>query len=175
MRDTRVLSMALMVGVMGVGALATGCNQLPARSHDGDWVWPGNDNRLVGSQLSPIPDVPMPVGFEPVVSRCRSSVIGESRRIDHTYQGRSSLQAVANLYRRDLRLEDWELVEDSVTGDDLLLRYVKDHEQLNLTITRTGRLTSIQVRIRSTEGQHPDRSTPRQEESEASLAAGETG
>jgi hypothetical protein len=106
----------------------------------------------------------MPIGFEPVVSRCRSSVVGKTRLVDHTYQGKASLKAVADLYRRDLRLNRWRAAEDSVSGDDLLLRYHKGREALQITINRNTLLTTVKVRIRALGdpelSQHPGHYAP---------------
>ena len=134
-------------------AATTGCGKAFMSSmlgYSDEWqalpsrVGPG----LVAQMQAPIPDVPMPIGFRPVVARSSSSFDEYARHVKHVYQGKASSAEVIRFYQRRLPNDNWQFVdmqEDTVGA--AVLNFVKGPEQLRLRIHRQFRVTTVIVNI----------------------------
>ena len=126
--------------------LGAGCKhvQTPvlAFTDDGDYLGYKGGKGLVASSESPIPDVPIPVGFKAVISRSSSSFDGIVRTVNHTYQGRGKAADAVAFYRSHLALNDWQFVSrNDQTDGSTVLSYVKGNEQLEVYV-RQGTLVN---------------------------------
>ncbi|RMH22350.1 MAG: hypothetical protein D6698_01275, partial [Gammaproteobacteria bacterium] len=84
--------MVLATCLMGSLPLLVGCKSNPVKrvpfqvpvvafTDDGQYLPQRVGPGLVADLDSPIPDVPMPIGFKPVISRCSSSFDGVARTV----------------------------------------------------------------------------------------------
>jgi len=130
--------------LMWVVLLGSGCRhvQTPvvAFNDDGSYLGYKGGKGLVARSDSPIPDVPMPVGFKPVISRSSSSFDGLVRTVNHTYQGRSNVADAVAFYRGQLPLHQWQFVNRTDNTDgSTILTFTKGRERLEV-YTRQGTL-----------------------------------
>jgi len=142
--------------LLAVTVLA-GCNQDPTRrvpfevpvvdwNDDGQYLPKRVGPGLVAREQSPIPDVPMPIGFKPVVSQCSSSFDGVARTVTHVYQGRSRTPETILFYRQQLPLQNWQVV-DMQTHEDgsTSLHYMKGAETLGVRLSGRYNTATIEV------------------------------
>jgi hypothetical protein len=145
-----------LVGSLAVLALASvlvGCGggsngPIWAYSDDGDYLPRASSGGLVVDPDSPIPDVPMPVGFVAVPSKSSVSYDGVNRIVSHVYQGRSNTQDASAFYRQNLDDQGWRPTGMD-TGDPRtpLQTYTKGPEELRISITETRSIVTILVTI----------------------------
>jgi len=103
---------------------------------------------LVADPDSPIPDVPMPIGFEPVPSKSGSSFDGRARTVLHVYQGRGTIAEAAQFYRQQLRGYGWSFTGRSDDTDGAtVLNFEKGPERLRVRLTQRRIITTITVNI----------------------------
>jgi len=131
----------LLIVLAGLNA---GCQNVKtpviAFTDDGDYLGYKGGKGLVASDESPIPDVPMPIGFKPVVSKSSSSFDGNVRTVNHVYQGRARHADAVAFYRNILPIYDWEFVSRSDQTDGSTIQYfTKGRESLEV-FTRQGTL-----------------------------------
>ena len=117
-RRLTVLALAAIVGVGGMMTIA-GCSPKsgPQRTmghSSAARVAPGKATKrvkigLVADPHSPIPDVPVPVGFRLDQSVSRSSESGDTRVIDHTYAGRAGNAEIQEFYLGQMKRYGWTL------------------------------------------------------------------
>lgn len=151
----------LLMGIgIGVGLAAAGCQRTPmvrppfGVSNDYQ-VLPGQPGPgLVADPGSPIPDVPRPIGFKPLVglSSLGPTGVGGARRVHHVYQGMGSAGEAVWFYRQQLRSRGWEPTGmrggDSANGGaDVVLGYRKGPEELMIGIVGKGNVTTLIVDI----------------------------
>lgn len=139
--------------VLGLGmAAAFGCEQrpvaIPPFGVSNDFrVLPGQPGPgLVAASESPIPDVPMPIGFRPLPKLCSAAIEGASgaRRVHHVYQGMGSAGEAVGFYRQQLPTRGWQLVGLSGGNEaDAVLRYTKGPEQMDIRVRGGGVSTLI--------------------------------
>lgn len=142
------LTLASMM-VLAVG----GCAESPTLVHlseDGRILRKPASAELVAKPDSPIPDVPMPVGFVFIETRSSSQSVGHLRRVDHVYQGLASRGQVAEYYRRVLPASGWQRGSDEMAGPSHVLRYMKDREALEIRITESNSVATVRVRLSDT-------------------------
>ncbi len=145
----------LMLVAAGLVAGVAGCHRNPvarvpfdvpvvAWNDDGEYLPKRVGPGLVAAVDSPIPDVPMPIGFKPVVSQSSSSFDGAARTVTHVYQGRSRAVETVLFYRQQLPLHDW-LPVDKQTHDDgsTSLYYTKGAESLGLRLSERFKTATI--------------------------------
>jgi hypothetical protein len=97
-----------------------------------------------------IPDVPMPVGFQPVTSMCYASFDGSARTVSHVYQGRGYIADTVKFYRQNLRdpALGWTFEGIGRTDEAVqILDYTKGPEALQIRIRTRNNLTTVQVEI----------------------------
>jgi hypothetical protein len=134
-----------------------GCDTNPVRrvpfkvpvvawTDDGDYLPKRVGPGLVAMENSPIPDVPMPIGFKPVRSECSSSFDGMSRTVSHVYQGRARAAEVVLFYSQQLSLHGWQRVEKQNHDDNSTsLHYTKGAESLGIRFSDRHGTTTIEV------------------------------
>lgn len=106
-----------------------------ALSDEGAYLPPPAGPGVVASLDSLIPDVPMPVGFKPVASKCQSSFDGTARQVRHVYQGRSRGAEVVRFYQQQLTRNDWRPVgRQQEDGGAVVLSYAKGPEALRVRV-----------------------------------------
>lgn len=140
-------------------ALVAGCNSNPvekvpfqvpmvAFNSDGEYLPQRVGPGLVAATDSPIPDVPMPIGFKPVTSMCSSSFDGIARTVTHVYQGRARAAEAVLFYKQQLPLFGWELTDKQVHGDNsTTLFYTKGAESLSMRLSNRFNITTIEAYI----------------------------
>ena len=138
------------------GPLA-GCNSNPTKkvpfevpvvafNDDGQYLPKRVGPGLVADTESYIPDVPMPIGFKPVVSQCSSSFDGVARTVNHVYQGRARAAETVLFYRQQLPIYDWKLMDKQVHDDETTsLHFVKGSETLSLRLSDRFNVATIEV------------------------------
>lgn len=148
----------LILALLTTTVLA-GCNQNPTRkvpfevpvvawNDDGQYLPKRVGPGLVARETSPIPDVPLPIGFKPVVSQCSSSFDGVARTVTHVYQGRARSPETVLFYRQQLPLEGWQLVDKQTHEDgSSSLHYTKGAESLGVRLSSRFNTATIEVFI----------------------------
>jgi hypothetical protein len=152
----KTLSILILIVAGGPGVLS-GCNSNPvgkvpfevpvvAWNDDGEYLAKRVGPGLVAAVDSPIPDVPMPIGFKPVVSQCSSSFDGVARTVTHVYQGRARAVEAVLFYRQQLPAAGWVPVERTVHEDNSTgLHYVKGAESLALRLSERFNVATIEI------------------------------
>lgn len=132
-----------------------GCSRNPVATFSQDLQYlskqPGPG--LVADPQSPIPDVPHPIGFKPLVAPDAPPSTGAGRDLRHVYQGRASLADVRLFYTQQLRLADWEdlRVRFSEFGE-FALSANKRGEVLALRAKQEGKRTTVVVTVDAVPG-----------------------
>lgn len=124
--------------------------QVPAVAwtDDGDYLPKRTGPGLVAMEQSPIPDVPMPIGFKPLRSESTSSFDGVSRTVTHIYQGRARTSETVLFYRQQLSLHGWVQVDKQVHEDgSRSLHYTKGSEALGIRLSERYGIATVEVYI----------------------------
>jgi hypothetical protein len=136
--------------LLGLAVFAlSGCGgrtPLPMSS-DGRWLPSTTGEGLVAKAGSPIPDVPMPIGFVGIASESHASIEAGIRRVRHVYQGRADVEAVARFYRRQAQLHQWQSLDGRASASLNHMTFAKGNEKLWLHVDRVGAVTSITITI----------------------------
>lgn len=117
-----------------------GCSEvrLMHQSEDGHWLPPRAASGLVADPRSPIPDVPMPVGFVPVPSKCRAGATSVSRNVVHVYEGRATMRDAVAFYRAQPPQHDWQFLGEQAVGSEVMMWYERGPERLTVQLSRSG-------------------------------------
>lgn len=135
-----------MVALAGLAGLA-GC-QGPGNGVASGEGEPGTTAEVVVAQpYPPIPDVPMPVGFELDESRSWSSGSGASRYADHLYKGSTDKYAVARFFLRQMKANNWERTNEMFLQGRILLDFKKGIENCRIMITDGSLFRPTQVHV----------------------------
>jgi hypothetical protein len=148
---TCLFVMAVMVSVAAV----TGCAErvhVLSLSSDGQYLAPQTGEGLVARRDSPIPDLPIPIGFVVVADQSRVEARGLSRYVRHVYQGRASMADVSRFYRHHAPLHQWRAIGEQTGDGQTLMWFTKGSERLTLKLSRHGGIVSIVVWITDREG-----------------------
>ncbi|MEX0655014.1 MAG: hypothetical protein WD534_00515 [Phycisphaeraceae bacterium] len=132
----KLVSLLLLVA-LSVAAGACTQQSLPraAFTDDGDYLPPQSGPGLVARDRSPIPDVPLPIGFVAVPSRSEARIGASAREVRHVYQGRSNTAEVVNFYRQHLPRHGWSSQGRERDADGTtVMRYTKGPESLRVRI-----------------------------------------
>jgi len=115
-----------------------------------DWqmlAQPGGPG-LVASQNSPIPDLPMPVGFKPLPGRCEHTFDSIVRTVSHVYQGVGGDSETVTFYRQQLPRHQWNQVRlDTASAPDITLYAVKGREAVRIAIREKNSVTTVTIII----------------------------
>lgn len=155
-RFPSVLAAVSLVGCVMAGCL-TGC-KAPDRpvagvheavfafSDDGQYLPRSAGRGAVLSESSPIPDVPLPIGFKVVAAKSRSSVgEGGVRTVQHYYQGRVSVLDLMTFYKQQLWRHDWQQQAVPAFNPDgpTFVRFTKGPEDLELRLTEYNGVATL--------------------------------
>ncbi len=103
---------------------------------------------LVADSVSPIPDVPKPIGFKPLPELCSSSSDGRARTVHHVYQGLAGPGDAVAFYRRQLPAKGWTLTSfASPAGGESTLSFTKGPESLSLRTIEKGTIVTLVIDI----------------------------
>lgn len=113
-------SRMIMLGLLVLFLHALGCQN--------------NSGGDLGAQArSPLPDVPLPAGFELEELRSRSWKSGENRFVDHMYEGRGDKFAVSRFYEKQMPVSGWTMESDQFLQGRGTMDFVKGHERCRIT------------------------------------------
>lgn len=147
----RWLNLSLLL--LTLGAALAGCSS-PAvvYTDDGVLLQPQRGSGLVPKvqEMWLIPDVPTPIGFQPITSQCLATTDGVTRTVTHVYQGRTNISDAVKFYRQNLRSSrlGWTFEGVGRTEDGVqILDYTKGSEAMQIRILTEAGLTTIQVDI----------------------------
>lgn len=95
---------------------------------------------LVPQAVSPIADVPLPLGFEMDESKSKNRTEPTSgiRVVDHLFAGKEDKNAVAKFYRNRMSATRWTLANDRFDNGTWCLQFLKDKEQCDIKIYEKG-------------------------------------
>lgn len=89
---------------------------------------------LVAMPRPPVPDLPVPIGFDLDQDRSRNLAAAGIRWVDHLYKGKADKFAVARFYRRQMPLTRWTLVTEIFSKGDLKLAFERQADRCHITI-----------------------------------------
>lgn len=130
--------------------LVLGCKQVRVLnvSDDGTWLPPRISDGLAQAAQSLIPDVPMPEGFVPVRSKCRSEQLPGGRRwVEHLYQGQADLNEAVQFYRNQTPVYGWRTFAESVDRSQAVLWYRKGQELLTIKLVESNGIVGVRIWI----------------------------
>lgn len=107
-------------------------------------------SELVAMSRPPVPDLPVPIGFELDQENSRSFAAAQVRWVIHTYRGHGDQFAVSRFYKRQMQSSNrWTLETDSMIQGVVLLRFTKGAERCDITIRDPGwpRRTEVHVEL----------------------------
>ena len=87
---------------------------------------------LVAQARPPIPDLPVPIGFNLDEGRSRNFAAGGARYVDHLYKGRADKFAVARFYKRHMPISRWVLMTDMFAQGDIMLVFEKETQRCQI-------------------------------------------
>jgi hypothetical protein len=145
----------LTIALVLAAATAVGCSEkvhVLSLSSDGQYLAPQIGPGLVARPDSPIPDLPMPIGFVIVVDQSRVESRGLSRYVRHVYQGRASMADATRFYRHHAPLQQWRSLGEQTQDGQTVMWYAKGSERLTLQLARRGGIVSVVVWITDRDG-----------------------
>lgn len=95
----------------------------------------------------PIPDLPMPVGFDLDEGKSRSFAAAGARYVDHVYHGGADKFAVARFYKRQMPNNRWTLVTDMFVQGEIMLDFEKDTERCRVVVIKGGLFHASKIKI----------------------------
>ncbi len=108
---------------------------------------------LIPRSRPPIPDVPVPLGFELAEKISRNYESAGARFVDHTYEGRADKYEVERFYANQMPLKGWMMRGRQMVRGTFLMRFEKGSEFCEVRITSdssfTGERTSINASIQT--------------------------
>lgn len=111
---------------------------------------------LVGQARPPVADLPVPVGFKLDQQRSRGFTTGGARWVDHVYKGSGDKFAVARFYKRNMPINNWNLMTDMFVQGDIILTFEKEREASRVVISDGSLFNPTQVSLQLwTKGQMP--------------------
>ncbi len=93
----------------------------------------------------PIPDLPVPIGFDMDETASRSFAAGGTRFVDHAYTGRADKYAVSRFYKRRMPVCRWVLVTDMFVQGKIILEFTKEHERCHISIGDNGVMRPVRI------------------------------
>jgi hypothetical protein len=117
------------MGVLAAAALAVGgcdrqSNVVDASSGAPRMVESQTD--LVAQGRPPVPDFPVPTGFELKEKESRSFAVAGMRNVEHVYTGWSDKYAVKRFYQRQMPTHRWVIMSDLVADGIVTLEFEKE-------------------------------------------------
>jgi hypothetical protein len=125
-----------IVAVLAALALACGCTKTETiDASSGAPRQMRSPNDLVAQARPPIPDVPLPIGFDLDEGKSRNFAAAGLRWVDHFYKGGSDKFAVARFYKRQMPVNRWTLVTDMFTQGQIMLDFEKGAERCRVIVS----------------------------------------
>lgn len=146
----KMLSIVTLLAIPALWGCQTSPVSVPPFGVSEDYqVLAGQPGRgLVADPNSPIPDVPKPIGFKPVVAQSSAASDGRARTVHHVYQGMGGSGEVVTLYQRTLPSKGWRFTgQRSLAEGGTVLTYTKGPEDLQIATRQSYRATTITVDI----------------------------
>ena len=106
---------------------------------------------LVPMSNSPIPDVPIPLGFEIGEKQTLEFGAGAARYLQHIYKGKADKWELKRFFRQQMQANRWQFVTYMLAAGEFSLEYEKDNERCRIMIADSGGLHLLhptQIRIR---------------------------
>lgn len=152
MKRLFLLYLVALIGVTACGRRDVSVPMLDW-TDEGVYVPRSSGEGLVVAPDSPIPDVPVPVGYVPLVNQSESgTAAGGGRLVNHLYQGRGDLDEILQFYRQNLPRFGWRAAgrETEPAPNRRLTRteeitFVKGSEEIRVRAWKRERLMTMQV------------------------------
>jgi hypothetical protein len=128
MNARRVVGVLLMAA-----AVIAGCNN--KKMEDSGESSSEASVELVAQARPPIPDLPVPIGFDLDQRRSRNLAAAGVRWIDHLYKGKADKFSVARFYRRQMPLTRWTLVTEMFAKGNLTLDFERQADRCHVTMS----------------------------------------
>lgn len=136
-----------MMGLAASLLLAAGCNNNASVNTGSTPREVGVPNELVAKARPPVPDVPVPLGFDLDEDESRSLASAGIRWVDHRYTGNPDKWAVGRFYKRQMPLNGWVLDSDQMSQGLITLSFSKGVERCDVRISDGGLFTGTVIRI----------------------------
>ena len=141
-----VLAMLTVVVACTIGCVQYGPNRPPQGAHAGT---SGMVTRLVPQPRSPIPDLPLPFGFEMDEKNSGNwDFAGGVRFVDHVYVGKADKLSVRQFYQDQMASFQWTLVTSMFAQGVATLNFEKGTERCQISIAGGGSWHRTQIRAR---------------------------
>jgi hypothetical protein len=133
----RTMKLSLVVLAMMAAGLVSGCAHTKT------------EGPLIPAADSPIADVPVPAGFQIILSQSTHEVVPSTglRFVDHRYHGKDDVLPVVRFYRTQMPEKGWTTVDQKQLHDEITLRYTKNNEDCVVTVMPGTMDTKIRVKI----------------------------
>jgi hypothetical protein len=147
-----------MMSVPVMLAMLAGCNGGGSgQASDGAYREVSAPVELVAKSRPPIPDVPVPIGFDLDENRSRNFAAAGLRTVDHLYKGNADKFAVARFYKRQMPISRWVLVTDRFAQGDIILDFEKETEHCSIMIDEGDMWNSVFLKVQVwTSGRIPE-------------------
>lgn len=142
MDGRRVVGVVLVAAAMAVA----GCNSDKKVESSGDSSAQA-PVELVAMARPPIPDLPVPIGFNLDQGRSRNLAAAGIRWVDHLYKGKADKFSVARFYRKQMPLSRWTLVTEMFTKGDLKLAFERQSDRCQITVSDGSLFHPTYVRL----------------------------
>lgn len=91
---------------------------------------------LIAKARPPVPDLPVPIGFDIDEGGSRDFAAAGLRWVDHVYKGKADKFAVRRFYKRHMPIARWVLVTLRTVQGEITLDFEKETERCVITITK---------------------------------------
>lgn len=101
-----------------------------------------------------VTDLPVPKNFELQQRKSSHSSVAGKREISHLYEGKADPIAVKGFYIRQMKMSDWQLLNETLSNGVFTLNFEKNEETCEIRIERApaaimGEVTQIHATIHS--------------------------
>ncbi len=140
MNGRAIASMVLVAAAATIGCSSTS-NETSGSARQAE------PTELVAMSRPPVPDLPIPIGFDLDQNRSRNLAAAGVRWVDHAYKGPADKFAVARFYRRQMPINRWVLVTEMFSKGDLKLDFEKQNERCHITVSDGDMLHATIIRV----------------------------
>ena len=124
----------ICVLLMAAAITAAGCNSSKKVESSEESSGEAAPVELVAMARPPIPDLPVPIGFDLDQDRSRNLAAAGVRWVDHLYKGKADKFSVARFYRKEMPLSRWTLVTEMFAKGDLKLAFERQSDRCHITV-----------------------------------------
>lgn len=147
---------AALIALWIAGCETNSASRTTTPTDTGDGAYPAKrvqPTSLLAQSRPPVPDLPVPVGFEMVEDISRSYESAGARFIDHSFRGKDDKLEVERFCRIHLPLKSWTMRGSQMVRGTLTMRYEKGNEFLEVHIwteeSWTGDKTLLQYNVQT--------------------------